>query len=343
MARLAISKGFLAEYAKLDKPVQRAVDQAIATFARHPHPGQHLERPQHGRDDRIRIMPVDGRWRGVVLAPEDTSTGGTSTGETYCLVTVLPQGKAEAYATSHRFSVSGPEELQLVFTHPFATWRTFLHPNQRQIAYHPRYSGPAQVTGGPGTGKTVTVLYRAAFLAERAEPVLVTTFAGNLADALAAQLDLLIRDPQVRQNIEVLNVDRLAYRIVKQARGTPVIADERILRARWTEAAASNGLSFTPAFGKNEWEQVILAQDLHTEQAYLTCQRTGRGRPLSRAQRTLVWQAVKQVTAELAATSQTTHLQLANEAAHLLRQAGTPPYRHILVDEAQARISWVVR
>ena len=348
MARLAISKGFLAEYAKLDRHVQRAVDQAIATFARHPHPGQHLEKPQHGRDDRIRIMPVDGRWSGIVLAPEDTPTGAT-----YCLVTVLPRGKAEAYATSHRFSVnratgvlevreekapgqvafvSGPQELQLVFAHPFATWRTFLHPNQRQIAYHPRYSGPAQVTGGPGTGKTVTVLHRAAFLAERAGPVLVTTFAGNLADALAAQLDLLIQDREIRQNIEVLNVDRLAYRIVKQARGTPVIADERILRARWAEAAA-DGL--TPAFGKNEWEQVILAQDLHTEQAYLACQRTGRGLPLSRAQRTLVWRAAQQVTAELADTSQTTHLQLANEATHLLRQAGAPPYRHILVDEAQ--------
>ena len=353
VARLAISKDFLAEYAKLDKHVQRAVDQAIATFARHPHPGQHLEKPQHGRDDRIRIMPVDGRWRGVVLAPEDTPAGGTPAGETYCLVTVLPQGKAEAYATSHRFSVnratgvlevreekapgqvafvSGPQELQLVFAHPFATWRTFLHPNQRQIAFHPRYSGPAQVTGGPGTGKTVTVLHRAAFLAERAEPVLVTSFAGNLADALAAQLDLLIRDSRARQYIEVLNVDRLAYRIVKQARGSPVIADERTLRTRWAEAAA-DGL--TPAFGKNEWEQVILAQDLRTEQAYLTCQRTGRGRPLSKAQRALVWRAAQQVTAELAAASQTTHLQLANEATRLLQQAGAPPYRHILVDEAQ--------
>jgi len=82
----------------------------------------------------------------------------------------------------------------------------------------------------------------------------------------------------VRQKIEVLNVDRLAYRIVRQARGTPVIADERMLRDRWAKAAAEAGLAFTPAFGKNEWEQVILAQDLRTEQAYLTCPRTGRGR-----------------------------------------------------------------
>ncbi len=34
-------------------------------------------------------------------------------------------------------------------------------------------------------------------------------------------------------------MDRLAYSIVKQARGTPVIADERVLRARWAEAAGS--------------------------------------------------------------------------------------------------------
>jgi len=168
-----------------------------------------------------------------------------------------------------------------------------------------------------------------------AKRVLLTTFNGNLAESLHTQLDLLIRDADVRGRIEVLNVDRLAYSIVKQARGSPVIADERVLRARWADAAADAGLTFTPAFLKNEWEQVILGQDLHTEQAYLTCLRTGRGRPLTKAQRSQVWQAAQRVTAELAAAFQSTHLQLANEATHLLRQSGAPLYRHILVDEAQ--------
>ncbi len=453
MARLAIAKGFLAEYAKLDKDVQGAVDVAIARFARHAQPGLQLEKPPHSRDDRIRILPLDSRWHGVVLVPESGPTA-----DTYCLVTVLPQDKANAYAASRRFSVnralgvlevrdeeaiqqllppadatrrqlfadvsdaelarlgvdaqilptvrrltretdlearqqalpeaqyaalhalaggmtvdealaeaarlasgsappekvdpddlvsamertpgqvtfvSGPEDLELILAHPFAAWRTFLHPNQREIAYRPSYAGPAQVTGGPGTGKTVTVLHRAAFLAERSGRVLVTTLNGNLANALRAQLDLLIRDAQVRQKIEVLNVDRLAYRVVKQARGTPIIADERVLLDRWAKAAADAGLSFTPAFGKNEWEQVLLAQDLRTEQAYLTCLRTGRGRPLTKAQRGQVWQAAQRVTAELADAREATHLQLAGEATHLLRQAEKPPYRHILVDEAQ--------
>jgi hypothetical protein len=475
VARLAIAKSFLAEYARLDKDVQRAVDAAIAKFAKHPHPGLCLEKPQYSWDDRIRILGVDGRWRGVILAP--------ATGDTYCLVTVLPWDKANAYATSRRFSVnpalgvlevrdegaiqrlqpslqeaagpdgkrlfanvgdadlarlgvdaqilptirlltseadlktlrtalpeaqyaalhalacgmtvdearqevarlhsadtppervdpddlvsamerspgqvtfvSGQDELQLILAHPFAAWRTFLHPGQREIAYRASYAGPAQVTGGPGTGKTVTLLHRAAFLAARAtippadelradgrvsrrEPsasqVLVTTFNGTLADALSVQLDLLIQDDGVRRRIGVLNVDRLAYGIIKQVRGAPVIVDERVLRARWAEAAAAVGLDFTPVFLKNEWEQVILAQDLRTEQAYLTCLRTGRGRPLTKAQRSQVWQAAQRVTAELEAARQSTHLQLANEATHLLRQAGAPPYRHILVDEAQ--------
>ena len=39
--------------------------------------------------------------------------------------------------------------------------------------------------------------------------------------------------------------------------------------------------------------------------------------------------------AELATARRTTHLQLANEATDLLREAGAPRYRHILVDEAQ--------
>jgi hypothetical protein len=236
--------------------------------------------------------------------------------------------------------VSGQEELQRILAHPFAAWRTFLHPSQRKIAHKAGYSGPAQVTGGAGTGKTVTALHRAAFLAQRAAtsapetspgqagpPILLTTFTRNLAEALDAQLALLVEDPAVRSRIEVLNVDRLAYRLVAQARGTPVIADDRGVRQRWADTAADAGLAFTPVFLLNEWEQVIIGQDLSTEQAYLTCVRAGRGRPLSKAQRSQVWQAAERVTAELTAAGQSTHIQLANEATHLLRESGRTLYR----------------
>ena len=70
----------------------------MAKFAEHTHAGLHLEKLQHGRDDRIRTIRVDSFWRGVVLAPDN--------GDTYCLITVLPHDKAIAYATGRRFSVN---------------------------------------------------------------------------------------------------------------------------------------------------------------------------------------------------------------------------------------------
>jgi len=91
----------------------------------------------------------------------------------------------------------------------------------------------------------------------------------------------LIPNEGVRRRIDVLNVDRLAYDVVRASRGAPVIADERMLRA-------------------------------------------GRGRPVGQAQRGQVWQAAQRVTGELAALRQSTHLPLANEAAHLLRREEAP-------------------
>jgi len=98
VARLAIAKGFLAEYAKLEKDVQRAVETVITRFAEHAHALPRLEKVPGSRDSRIRTIQVDSFLRGVVLAPES--------GDTYYLITVLPRDKADAYASSHRFSVN---------------------------------------------------------------------------------------------------------------------------------------------------------------------------------------------------------------------------------------------
>lgn len=43
MPRLGIAKDFLADYARLDKIVQRSVRDAIGKFASHTHAGLHLE------------------------------------------------------------------------------------------------------------------------------------------------------------------------------------------------------------------------------------------------------------------------------------------------------------
>jgi superfamily I DNA/RNA helicase len=285
-------------------------------------------------------MSVEEAWAEVAqLLPPEAPPEPLDTGDLVAAMARTPGQVA---------FVSGQEELQRMLSHPFAAWRTFLHPSQRKIAHQAAYSGPAQVTGGAGTGKTVTALHRAAFLAERAgtsagaaalpevgPTILLTTFTRNLADALDTQLGLLTGDRAIRDRVEVLNVDRLAYRIVRQARGAPDIIDGPTLRQHWADAAAEGGHAFTSAFLGQEWEQVILAQDLRSEQAYLTCLRTGRGRPLTKAQRRQVWQAAERVRAELSAVGRSSYPQLASEAAGLLRETGRTLYQHVIIDEAQ--------
>ncbi len=98
MARLAVAKDFMAEYAKLDKDARRAVEAVVTEFAQRPHARRYLEKPRRSLDDRIRFFRVNSLWRGVVLAP--------AIGDTYCLVTILPHDKAYAYAAGHRFSLN---------------------------------------------------------------------------------------------------------------------------------------------------------------------------------------------------------------------------------------------
>ncbi len=284
-------------------------------------------------------LPVEEVWAEVAQY-----AGGVSQGEQVDTGDLV---KAMERTPGRVVFIKGNEDLDRILEHPFAAWRIFLHPAQRKIAYAPRYAGPAQVTGGAGTGKTVTALHRAAYLArqaagqltveESAASVLLTTFTRNLADALLAQFELLVDDADARGQVEIRNVDSLAHRVVGQARGTKLaIIEGRELDAVWAAAVAEAGLPYAPSFLNREWEQVILAQDLRTEQEYLAASRAGQGTPLGKAQRRQVWALTGWVESRLRALGRDTFTQLANEAARALRDGAVRlPYQHVIIDEAQ--------
>jgi len=132
-------------------------------------------------------------------------------------------------------------------------------------------------------------------------------------------------------------VDSLAHRVVGQARSAkPVIIEGRELDGLWTAALAEAGLPYAPTFLNRELEHVILAQDLRTEQEYLTASRAGQGTPLGKAQRRQVRALTQRIEASLRALGRDTFTQLANEAARALRDGTVKlPYRHVIIDEAQ--------
>ncbi|MGH3968320.1 MAG: UvrD-helicase domain-containing protein, partial [Mycobacterium sp.] len=82
MPTLAIDKDFLADLAKLDKPVVKKVTEVFSEFEEATHTGLHLEKINQARNPRLRSIRIDQAWRGIVLAPKS--------GDVYTLLKVLP-------------------------------------------------------------------------------------------------------------------------------------------------------------------------------------------------------------------------------------------------------------
>ncbi|MFB6556973.1 UvrD-helicase domain-containing protein, partial [Streptomyces sp. NPDC056405] len=230
--------------------------------------------------------------------------------------------------------VTASDELRDILDKPFAAWRVFLHPSQHKVAYRASYSGPAQVTGGPGTGKTVVALHRVRHLLRHlrdGDRILLTTYTNALVAALRSGLADLVEDELLRDRVDIMTVDAFAGRVAATSR-RPLRGDEE--QARWGQAARATGFTGTAQFLAQEYKHVILAQNLRTCEEYEAAERKGRGSALSVRSRSLVWRTVEEFTSRLAADGLRTYLGTCAEAADLL-EASNPNYRHVVVDEAQ--------
>lgn len=258
------------------------------------------------------------------------------------------------------FTDGSADELRAALEGEFTAWRVWLHPLQRRLADKDGWRGPYRVTGGAGTGKTVTAVHRARHLADRLaragsdEKVLFTTYTRNLARNIESQLTELAGQ-DILKRVEVVNIDALAYRVLRtaddrQTRPRQVPDDAPDVVAAWETARADATEAWETAFLQAEWNQVVLAQGLAERGDYLRAPRSGRGRRLSRPQRAELWAVFERFTQQLNARNLLTFTQAAARAATVARQldphddpgtdsgvrrAALPRYRHGVVDEAQ--------
>ena len=246
---------------------------------------------------------------------------------------------AEAPAAADRFHVvSGPEELADILDKPFDLWRVYLHDSQRRFAYRPMYNGPARVTGGAGTGKTVVAMHRVKSLLD--DPafegrVLFTTYTRNLVGTIERSLRLLLSSEQM-ERVDVVNVDRLAVSVVREHEGlNPSVLLDDDEATLWQHVADEAGPDHPAAFLRQEWRQVVLAQGITSRDEYFAAARPGRGTRLSRRGRAAVWQAVEAFTKRAQDRGRRTFLQLADDAVRYLRSRAVRPYAAVIVDEAQ--------
>ncbi|WP_372344169.1 UvrD-helicase domain-containing protein [Streptomyces sp. KL116D] len=234
--------------------------------------------------------------------------------------------------------VTGPQELEEILAKPFAAWRVFLHPSQRRVAHRTSYGGPVQITGGPGTGKTVAALHRVKHLLGRSEDrrILLTTYTNALATGLREMLGLLLDgDERLLARVDVTTVDAYANGVVRERTGsTPRPVGDRDQRQVWEKAVKQLGLPFPARFLAQEYRHVVIGQDIRDLDGYLAASRRGRGTGLGAARRGLVWSGVERFEKLLQERGATTHLGVCARAADLLA-AGPAPYAHVVVDEAQ--------
>lgn len=240
------------------------------------------------------------------------------------------------------FVVDNDAALEAMLDAPLEKWRVFLHPSQRQLVER-QWNGPVRVLGGAGTGKTVVAMHRAAWLAKSvfvgdSDRILFTTFTKNLADDISENLDKLL-DGAARKRVEVLHLDAWVRRFLK-SNGYPLeiayFESEGPAKVAWEHALASGPSDYSPAFYREEWERVVLAQGCATETDYLKAPRAGRGLRLERAARKKIWPVFETYRRELEAKKLKESSDAVRDATQLLRSGkGAASYKAVIVDEAQ--------
>ncbi|MGQ4538420.1 UvrD-helicase domain-containing protein [Dermabacteraceae bacterium P7074] len=306
-----------------------------------------------------------------------TLAGGRSLAETVEMYRIEPEGDEHAvrgidsaeserrYLKSGYFLSKKNEELaRAIDEGDFASWRIFLHPDQRKYVNQDT-SGPYRLTGGAGTGKSIILVHRAVRLAQ-ANPqarIVLTTFTRNLADSLTQQVRQL--DPQIKiaANLgdtgiyvcgadqlanEALTRNRHATRAVQEVLGRSVSAFTRVGITKdgyaWPSAIKNSGYELpenlaSRFFFESEYSRVVLPQNILQQREYLRARRIGRGTKLGRVTRAAVWRVIE--TYRLAAANEETYsfAEVPFLAARALKlgaeQDGQRPADHVLIDEAQ--------
>jgi superfamily I DNA/RNA helicase len=223
-------------------------------------------------------------------------------------------------------------------------WMIFLSPVQRR-AVDRAVGGPARVTGGPGTGKSVVGLHRAAAFARElpeGEKVLVTSFVRTVPDVLSGLFERLA--PDLVSRVHFASVHSLAMRALGARRPNP---DHEAARKRFVRKLQSkpdryrqlnSGARLSDDYLWEEVTRVIEGRGLTRRVEYLGLQRHGRKRALPALVRGLIWDVYEEYRASCDAPDEPVAdwdrvLQLALH--HARENQPQERYAAIIVDEAQ--------
>jgi superfamily I DNA/RNA helicase/mRNA-degrading endonuclease RelE of RelBE toxin-antitoxin system len=232
-----------------------------------------------------------------------------------------------------------------------------LSPEQeRFVSWALRATGPTQLKGGPGTGKSIVALYRIRSLVrkllEMGEPaprILFTTYTNALTKSSEQQLRQLLGEDA--RHVEVRTADGVARDILGPSGDFPGLVDDdtlnRLLRRAVVQApfertvlqrqAQQQALErISRSYLLEEINQVIVARQIGTLEEYLRARRPGRKVRLSNLQKKAIW-SVQETLAQLLKREglETWQQRRVRAEAACSNNHTLPCYDAVVVDEAQ--------
>ncbi len=236
-----------------------------------------------------------------------------------------------------------------------------LSPEQeRFVSWALRATGPTQLKGGPGTGKSIVALYRIRSLVrkllEMGEPaprILFTTYTNALTKSSEQQLGQLLGEDA--RHVEVRTADGVARDILGPAAAFPGLADNdtlnRLLRQAKAQAPFEGAVlqkqaqqqaldRISQPYLLEEINQVIVARQIGTLEEYLRARRPGRKVRLSDLQKKAIWSVHETLAQVLKREGLETWQQRRVRAEAACSNNHTLPcYDAVVVDEAQRPIA----
>lgn len=227
-----------------------------------------------------------------------------------------------------------------ILTSGLNKWKYYLHPSQRKLV-NGEFKGTVKVSGGAGTGKTVAALHRLKFLSERTSSkskVLFTTFTNALADNLNGLVKGLDIDAS---KVEIRTIDSVVSTLVRENNLLPedyLVFEWSSVKSSldfWEDLLAGELTSFSPEFLDQEYRDVILYHNVQDLKSYIRTSRTGRGKPVSRRQRSEIWELIERFNEARRKKNIYYRDELFNVLTEYLTKNDLRIFEYCIVDELQ--------
>ena len=229
------------------------------------------------------------------------------------------------------------ESLREMLEQPLDKWRVFLHPDQKEIA-RANFKGPARISGGPGTGKTVVALHRAKWLAKHQKKVWITAYDTYLTDDIK-QITSSFFTAKEGKNVHIESISQwVEHQMFLHSREIKIrdYSLDNTIHA-WKEIIQEHGYSDLDLdYIAEEFQEIILNKNIQDFKSYIKVSRKGRGRPLDGFMRQDLMALFDAFRARYASMN----LIFREDAIHILvdkveNDQIKVPFTDIIVDEVQ--------